>query len=84
VILPQAFRTVIPPIINVVIALTKNTSIAAAFGVLELTGVGQRLANANSDAVIPLLLGIVVCYLVITLPSGWLAGALERRVAFSA
>jgi ABC-type amino acid transport system permease subunit len=34
--------------------------------------------------VIPLLLGIVVCYLVITLPSGWLAGALERRVAFSA
>ena len=84
VILPQAFRTVIPPIINVVIALTKNTSIAAAFGVLELTGVGQRLANANSDAVIPLLLGIIVCYLVITLPSGWLAGALERRVAFSA
>jgi glutamate transport system permease protein len=84
VILPQAFRTVIPPIINVVIALTKNTSIAAAFGVLELTGVGQRLANANSDAVIPLLVGIIVCYLVITLPSGWLAGALERRVAFSA
>jgi glutamate transport system permease protein len=84
VILPQAFRTVIPPIINVVIALTKNTSIAAAFGVLELTGVGQRLANANSAAVIQLLLGIIVCYLVITLPSGWLAGALERRVAFSA
>jgi glutamate transport system permease protein len=84
VILPQAFRTVIPPIINVVIALAKNTSIAAAFGVLELTGVGQRLANANSDAVIPLLIGIVLCYLVITLPSGWLAGALERRVAFSA
>jgi glutamate transport system permease protein len=84
VILPQAFRTVVPPIINVVIALIKNTSIAAAFGVLEATGVGQQLANANSDQVIPLLLGVALCYLVITLPAGWLAGALERRVAFSA
>ena len=52
VVLPQAFRTVIPPLINVVIALTKNTSIAAAFGVAELTAVTTRLANANSDAVI--------------------------------
>jgi glutamate transport system permease protein len=84
VILPQAFRTVIPPIINVAIALIKNTSIAAAFGVLELTEVGQSLSNANSDQVIPLLLGVAVCYLVITLPAGWLAGVLERRVAFSA
>ena len=82
VILPQAFRTVIPPLINVVIALTKNTSIAAAFGTLELTAVGIRLAHANADAVIALLIGTAVCYLVITLPAGWLAGVLERRVAF--
>jgi glutamate transport system permease protein len=81
VILPQAFRTVVPPLISVVIALTKNTSIAAAFGVIELTAIGTRLANANGDAVIPLLAGVAVCYLVITLPSGWLAGRLERRVA---
>jgi glutamate transport system permease protein len=81
VILPQAFRTVVPPLINVVIALTKNTSIAAAFGVLELTAVGVRLANANADAVIAVLLGVVACYLLLTLPSGWLAGRLERRVA---
>jgi glutamate transport system permease protein len=81
VILPQAFRTVVPPLINVVIALTKNTSIAAAFGVAELTAVGTRLANANGDAVIAIFAGIAVCYLVLTLPSGWLAGQLERRVA---
>jgi len=83
VILPQAFRTVIPPLVIVVIALTKNTSIAAAFGTLELTAVGTRLANANGDAVIPLLAGVALCYLVITLPAGWLAGVLERRVAFA-
>jgi glutamate transport system permease protein len=83
VILPQAFRTVIPPLINVGIALTKNSSIAAAFGVTELTAVGGRLANANAGAVIPLLLGVAAFYLVITLPSGWLAGVAERRVAIA-
>jgi glutamate transport system permease protein len=81
VILPQALRTVVPPLINVVIALTKNTSIAAAFGVVELTAVGTRLANANADAVLALLAGVAVCYLALTLPSGWLAGQLERRLA---
>jgi glutamate transport system permease protein len=81
VVLPQAFRTVIPPLINVVIALIKNSSIAAAFGVVELTATGTRLANANGDAVIAVLVGVAVCYLALTLPSGWLAGRLERRVA---
>ncbi|HEV2921356.1 MAG TPA: amino acid ABC transporter permease [Actinomycetota bacterium] len=81
VVLPQAFRTVIPPLINVVIALIKNSSIAAAFGVIELTATGTRLANANGNAVIAILAGVAVCYLVMTLPSGWLAGRLERRVA---
>jgi glutamate transport system permease protein len=81
VVLPQAFRTVIPPLINVVIALIKNSSIAAAFGVIELTATGTRLANANGDAVIAVLVGVAVCYLALTLPSGWLAGRLERRVA---
>jgi glutamate transport system permease protein len=84
VILPQAFRTVIPPIINVVIALIKNTAIAAAFGVLDATAVGEQVANANSDQVIQVLVGVALCYLVITLPAGWLAEVLERRVAFSA
>jgi glutamate transport system permease protein len=81
VVLPQAFRTVIPPLINVVIALIKNSSIAAAFGVIELTATGTRLAAANGDAVIAVLVGVAVCYLVLTLPSGWLAGRVERRLA---
>jgi glutamate transport system permease protein len=81
VVLPQAFRTVIPPLINVVIALIKNSSIAAAFGVVELTATGTRLANANGDAVIAVLAGVAVCHLLRTLPSGWLAGRVERRLA---
>ena len=81
VVLPQAFRTLIPPLINVVIALIKNSSIAAAFGVIELTATGTRLANANGDAVLAVLAGVAVCYLILTLPSGWLAGRVERRLA---
>lgn len=83
VVLPQAFRTVVPPLINVVIALTKNSSIASAFGVVELTSITFRLVNLNGDAAIPLMLGAAVFYLLITVPSGRLAGVVERRVAIA-
>ena len=80
VVLPQAFRTVVPPLINVFIALTKNTSIASAFGVVELVGVGGRLSNETGQALL-VLCATAVCYLVLTIPSGLLAGAVETRVA---
>jgi glutamate transport system permease protein len=83
VILPQAFRTVIPPLINIFIALTKNTSIAGAFFVGELFNVGRRLANDRGDAVLWVLAGVAVLYLFITIPAGLLAGHIERRVAFA-
>ena len=41
IVLPQAFRTVVPPLGNVLIALAKNTSIAAGFAVTELTAALQ-------------------------------------------
>ena len=80
VVLPQAFRTVVPPLINVLIALTKNTSIASAFGVVELVGIGSRLANQTGQA-LPVLCGTAVCYLLITIPLGLFAGRVETRVA---
>ncbi len=80
VVLPQAFRTVVPPLINVLIALTKNTSIASAFAVTELTAVGNRLANVTGQPIAVLLIA-AVCYLVLTIPSGLLAGSVEKRVA---
>ncbi len=80
VVLPQAFRTVVPPLVNVLIALTKNTSIASAFGVVELVGIGGRLANETGQA-LAVLCGTALGYLVITIPLGLLAGRLETRVA---
>ncbi|MDF1486747.1 amino acid ABC transporter permease [Tessaracoccus caeni] len=81
VILPQALRMVVPPLINVLIALTKNTSIAGGFGVVDLFAQSKRLTNAHGDSVIPILIGIAVCYLVITIPLGRLAERVERKVA---
>jgi glutamate transport system permease protein len=79
VIFPQAFRMTIPPLINVFIALTKNTSVAGGFYVVELFTVGKELANANGDAVIAVLLGVATFYLLITVPLGQLAVQLERK-----
>lgn len=81
VVLPQAMRMVVPPLINVVIALTKNTSVAAGFVVVELVAVSKTLANAHGDSVIPILLGIALCYLVITIPLGRIAARIEKKVA---
>ena len=79
-ILPQAFRMTIPPLINVFIALTKNTSVAGGFFVAELFTIGKELANGNGDAVIAVLLGVATFYLIITIPLGLLAAQVERRV----
>jgi len=79
VVLPQAFRMTIPPLINVFIALTKNTSVAGGFFVLELFGTTRQLANDNGNIVIQILLTAAALYLVITVPLGFLAGRLERR-----
>ncbi|WP_201612559.1 amino acid ABC transporter permease [Gulosibacter hominis] len=81
VIFPQAMRMVVPPLINVFIALTKNTSVASGFYVVELVAQSKILANANGDQVISMLLGIALFYLIITVPLGLVAARIERKVA---
>lgn len=81
VILPQALRTVVPPLINIFIALTKNTSVAVGFFVTELVAVGRRLANQFGGDAVMILVGVGVFYLMITIPAGLLATYVERKVA---
>ena len=81
VVLPQAIRMVIPPLINVFIALTKNTSVAGGFFVVELFAIAKRVANDRGDAVIAVLLGVAFFYLIITIPLGLIAGRIEKKVA---
>ncbi len=80
VVLPQAFRTVVAPLGNLFIALAKNTSIASVISVLEITEVADRLNTATARPV-AVFLGAAAAYLVLTLPSGFVVGAIERRVA---
>ncbi len=72
---------VIPPLINVLIALTKNTSVAGGFAVIELFATSRRIINDRGDATIAILLAIAVLYLVITVPLGQFANRLEKKVA---
>jgi glutamate transport system permease protein len=81
VVLPQAFRTVVPPLGNVWIAMVKNTSIAAGFAVTELTASLQRLSNANGGEILLVLAAVVAGYMLITLPSAYAISRVERRVA---
>ena len=81
VIFPQAMRMVVPPLINVFIALTKNTSVASGFYVVELVAQSKILANTNGDQVMSMLLGIALFYLIITVPLGLVAARIERKVA---
>lgn len=80
VVLPQAFRMTIPPLINVFIALTKNTSVAGGFFIVELFASTRQLANDNGNMVIPILVTAAALYLVITVPLGVAAGALEKKL----
>lgn len=81
IIMPQAMRMVVPPLINVIIALAKNTSVASGFLVVELVAISKTLANRHGNEVIGILFGIALFYLVITIPLGLIANYIERKVA---
>ncbi len=80
IVLPQALRSVVAPLGNVFIALIKNSSIAYTISVVELTGQAQTLAVRTTE-VFPVFAAAAAGYLVLTLPSGFAVGWLERRLA---
>ncbi|MET9853516.1 amino acid ABC transporter permease [Streptomyces sp. NPDC006450] len=78
VVLPQAFRSVIPPIGSTLIALAKNSAIAGAFSVNELLGTYKTL-NELGYSIIWTFVWIAVGYLIITLSISALFNVLEKR-----
>jgi glutamate transport system permease protein len=79
VVLPQAFRATVPPMASVLIALTKNTSLAAGFGIAEATFRARGLANNFATARYEILIGIALGYILIVEAISLGAGVLERR-----
>ncbi len=78
VILPQAVRSVVPPLTNVMIALLKNTTIAAGFSVAEAGGIYQNLSERGYDVLVGLL-WVAVGFLILVIPLTLLQRSLERR-----
>jgi glutamate transport system permease protein len=79
VILPQALRAVVPPLVSVLIALTKNTSVAAAFGLIEATFRMKYFNNRNADDQVLIFLTFAIGYIVIVEMLSAGALGLERR-----
>ncbi|GGN43703.1 amino acid ABC transporter permease [Streptomyces kronopolitis] len=78
IVLPQAFRSVIPPIGSTLIALAKNSAIAGAFSVVELLGVYKPLSE-RGYSIIWTFVWIAVGYLLVTLTISALFHVLEKR-----
>jgi len=80
IILPQAFRSVIGPLANVLIALTKNTTVAAAISVAEAATLMKTMIENEAQTV---AIGAVFAFgfVVLTLPTGLFLGWLGKRLA---
>ncbi|WP_019630920.1 amino acid ABC transporter permease [Actinomadura atramentaria] len=81
IIVPQALRTVVPPLTNELVLLFKDSSLALFIGVSldqrELAKFGQDLAGEKNNTTPIVVAGL--CYLAVTIPLGYLARRLEAR-----
>ncbi|WP_391653679.1 amino acid ABC transporter permease [Streptomyces tamarix] len=81
VVVPQAFRIVIPPLTNELVLLFKDSSLVLFLGVTleerELTKFGRDLASQTANSTPILVAGL--CYLLVTVPLGFVVRRLEAR-----
>ena len=82
VVLPQATRSVIPPMMSVFIALLKNTTVAAGFSVLNLGSIRSWLSEQGENQLV-VLLWVMLIFIVLVLLLAWLQRVFENtwRVA---
>ncbi|MER6566726.1 amino acid ABC transporter permease [Streptomyces sp. NPDC001093] len=81
IIIPQAFRIILPPLTNELIMLFKDSSLVLLLGVTleerELSKFGRDLASTTANSTPILVAGL--CYLLVTIPLGFVARRLEAR-----
>jgi His/Glu/Gln/Arg/opine family amino acid ABC transporter permease subunit len=78
VILPQAFRSVIPPMMSVFIALLKNTTVAAGFSVVNLGSIRNYLSEDGANQMV-VILWVMVIFVALVLLLSWAQRSLENR-----
>lgn len=79
IIIPQAFKTVLPALANEFIVLIKETSVSGYVGLQELTKGGDIIRSRTYSAFMPLI-AVAIIYLVIVMFFSWLVSLLERRL----
>jgi glutamate transport system permease protein len=81
IVLPQAFRGAVAPLGNVMIALTKNTTVVATIGVAEASYLMKGMIEFRPDLIYAIFVIMATGFVVLTLPIGLLFTALSRRLA---
>ncbi|MDE6934368.1 MAG: amino acid ABC transporter permease [Oscillospiraceae bacterium] len=82
IIIPQAFKNVLPALANEFIVLLKETSVVGYAGVIDLTRGGEIIRGRTFEAFLPLI-AVAAIYLVMVMFFTWLVGRLERRLRSS-
>ncbi|AZZ54765.1 amino acid ABC transporter permease [Rathayibacter iranicus] len=78
VVLPQAFRSVIPPLMSVLIALLKNTTVAAGFSVAE-AGTIVRVLNERGENSLIVVLWVAVVFVILVTVLSLVQRQLEKK-----
>lgn len=78
IVLPQAGRAVIPPMMSVLIALMKNTTVAAGFSVLNLGSIQANLSERGENAMF-VLLWVAIVFVILVAFLSWLQRLLENK-----
>ncbi len=81
VVLPQAFRAAITPLTNVLIALTKNTTVVSVIGVAETAYLMASMIENRSDQLYLIFAIFAIGFVILTLPLGVGLTSLSRRWA---
>ena len=79
IVIPQAFKNILPSLGNEFITLFKDTSLVQAIGGMELVYYAQTIGGRTFD-LMPPYIGIALMYLVLVIIFTWLQGRLERRL----
>lgn len=82
VILPQAFRGAVVPLGNVLIALIKNSTVAAVSSVaIEASSVMKQMLEFESNLIIPIFATFAIGFVIIVIPVGLLTTWLSKKLA---
>lgn len=79
IILPQAFKNVLPALANEFIVLIKETSVAGYVGIMDLTKGGEIIRGRTFEAFLPLL-AVAAVYLILVVFFTWLVSKLEKKL----